>query len=442
MNVVFLLMLGFLMHATRTFSPSGTLPGSSGVTLALGYVLLTAFFAGRVFKGIRLPKLTGYLLAGVVVGPDVLGFVTPVMLDNLSVVNGMAVALIAMTAGTELELRAMRPLFRTIAWISLLGVVGTFLLLAVTIFLARGMLPFLGGLTGAQAGAVALVLAAVAVAQSPAVVVALRDEVEAEGPVSRVVLGVVVLADLLVILMFALASTLAKGVLGRTADVASTLAALGWELPGSLVVGAVLGLILAAYFAKVEGGHGLFLLTVAFVIAEVGARIHFDPLLIALAAGMVVRNATRFGDELHARTETAALPVYILFFAVAGASLHLDALAMLGIPALLIVLVRGAGILVGSRAGAAIAGAPAEVRRFAGFGLLPQAGLALALSLLFARTFPEFGDEARALLLGVVATNELVAPVLYRWALVRAGEAGRRAPAGSAPPEAAGVEPA
>jgi hypothetical protein len=129
--------------------------------------------------------------------------------------------------------------------------------------------------------------------------------------------------------------------------------------------------------------------------------------------------------------------VYVLFFAVTGANLHLDILLVVGAPAAFLVLVRGFGLWAGTHVGARLAGAPPAVGRYAGFGLLPQAGLALALALLFAKTFPEFGEGAAALTLGVVALNELVAPVLYRSALVRSGEAGRLA----APdfPEAAAV---
>lgn len=427
MNVLILLILGALMHATRSFSAGGIASGSSGVSLALGYVLLTAFFAGRVFSGLRLPKLTGYLVAGIVVGPHALDFVTERMVEHLALVNGMAVALIAMTAGAELELHAMRSLVRSIGWITLVAVVGTAVLLAGAVLVIKPFLPFLDALTHGQTLAVALVLGTVLAAQSPAVVVALRDETEADGPVARTVLGVVVLADLVIIFLFAITSAAAKGMLGSGADLGSTLGNVSWELIGSLVVGVAIGGVLALYFAKVPGGRSLFLVTVAFVVAEVGTRLHFDPLLVALAAGILVRNVTPHGDELHRRIEVSALPVYILFFAVAGATLHLDALLVMGVPVLILVLVRGGGFLAGSWIGATIAGAPDDVRRYAGFGLLPQAGLALALSLLFARTFPEFGDAARALTLGVVATNELIAPVLYRWALVRSGEAGRRA---------------
>ena len=182
------------------------------------------------------------------------------------------------------------------------------------------------------------------------------------------------------------------------------------------------------YFFKNFASAALFILLICCIIAEVGRRLHFDPLLLALAAGMSIRNLTTVGDQLHQAIEASSLPVYVVFFGVAGASIHLDVLTRVGVPALIFVATRATGFLVLGRLGAAAAGAPDVVRRFAGFGLLPQAGLALALSLLFARTFPEFGAEAGALTLGVVALNELLAPALYRAAIVRSGEAGQGAP--------------
>jgi Kef-type K+ transport system membrane component KefB len=425
-NVVLLVVVAGLMHATRSFT-SGAAPASAGTLLAFGYFLITAFFAGGVFERLRLPRLTGYLAAGLVTGPALLGLVSAEMVASLDVVNGIAVSMIALSAGTELELRSMRPLLRSIRWITLAGVLGTVVLLAATVWLLRPALPFLHALAPAQAGAVALVLGVVMVAQSPAVVVALRDELRADGPVARTVLGVVVLADLVVIVLFAALSTVAKGALGARADAAQAASLLGWEILGSLAAGAVVGAVLAIWLRWVKGASSLFLFLTTVVVAEVGRRLRFDPLLVALAAGVVVRNASRVADALQRELQLSSLPVSVVFFAVAGASLRLDVLATVWIPAGVLVLVRAAGLLGGSRAGAALAGAPPAVRRWAGLGLLPQAGLALALSTLFANTFPELGPAARALTLGVVALNELLAPALYRLALVRSGEAGRLA---------------
>ena len=444
MSLLYLLLLGFLMHAARSFSVGSDGTGTAGASLALGYALLTAFFAGRIFKMLRLPKLTGYLFAGLAIGPYVLGLLTDRMVEQLAVVNGMAVALIALSAGSEIDLREMRKLLKPLVSIGLIANLGGAALISAAVFAMRPLLPFLAELPLLAAIAVSVVLGVVLSAKSPAVVVALRDELDADGPVSRTVLGVVVAGDLMVILLFAAASSLAKSLLGGGED-SQTAGMIAWELVGSLAVGSMLGGVLAVYLSKVKAGAELFLLTTAFVTAEVGARVHLDPLLLALAAGLIVRNATKLGPVLQKQIEASSLPVYLLFFAIAGASIHIDVLAVVGIPAAVLVVVRAIAFLQGARTGASLAGAPEMVRRWTGFGLLPQAGLALALSLLFGRAFPEFGEEAAALTLGVVAINELVAPALYRIALVRAGEAGARLkpeePADAPAPEAAAAVP-
>lgn len=429
--ILLILSLAGLMQAARSFT-TGTAMDSVGTAQAFGYLLLTGFFAGLLFKRIRLPKLTGYLATGIIVGPPVLGLVSQPSLDTLKLVSGVATALIALTAGTELQLRALKPLLRSILWITLVAVCGTTVLLTITVFFARPLLPFVAQLPILQAAAVSLLLGVVMTAQSPAVVVALRTEMNAEGPLTSTVLGVVVIADLVVIVMFAIASTLAKAAFGTGAGVVATLRVLTWELLGSMAAGVLIGLMLWFYLKKVRASSGLFILLTCCVIAEVGRRLDFDPLLLALAAGTFIRNVTSVGDKLHDAIESSALPIYVVFFAVAGATIHLKELPLIFAPALLFIVVRAAGFLWGAQLGARIAQAPEVVRRYAGFGLLPQAGLALALALLFSRTFPELGSAASALLLGIVALNEILAPAIYRFALVRSGEAGQGRHASSA----------
>jgi len=431
--LILLAVIG-LMTAARSFQVAGASLGSA-TALSVGYLLLSAYLLGYVAKQLRLPKLTGYLGAGLMAGASGFDLLPHAALDDLKIFTGVAVALIALTAGTELELRAMRPLARTILWLTFIAVVGTALLLAGATMLMSGFLPFMAGLDFMEVLAIALVLGVVMSAQSPAVVVALRTELAADGPVCRTVLGVVVIADLVVILLFAATSTFATGVFGSGASTGSTLVHVAWELLGSFVAGAGIGAILALFLRRIAQGTPMFVLMVCFVVAEVGARIGLDPLLVALSAGILIRNLTNQGEALHHAIEGSALPVYLVFFAVAGATIHLDVLAIVGVPALAFVLIRAFGFLGGARIATGISGAPPIVRRWVGFGLLPQAGLALALSMLFARTFPQFGADAGAMMLGVVALNEMVAPVLYRWALVRSGEAGQleSAASGTAP---------
>ncbi len=416
-----------LMVAARSFQVAGASLGSA-TALSVGYLLLSAYLMGHVAKTLRLPKLTGYLGAGLMAGASGLDLLPHAALDDLKIFTGVAVALIALTAGTELELKTMRPLARTILWITLVAVIGTAFVLAGATVLMSSFLPFMAGLSPTQVLAIALVLGVVMSAQSPAVVVALRTEMAADGPVCRTVLGVVVIADLVVILLFAITSTFATSVFGDGGSAGGTLVHVAWELLGSFVAGAGIGMILAFYLRRVNQGTPMFVLMVCFVVAEVGARIGLDPLLVALSAGILIRNLTGQGEALHHAIEGSALPVYLVFFAVAGATIHLDVLAVVGLPAVVFVVARALGFLGGARIATRISGAPEVVRRWVGFGLLPQAGLALALSMLFARTFPQFGADAGAMTLGVVALNELVAPVLYRFALVRSGEAGKSEP--------------
>ncbi|HWB99780.1 MAG TPA: cation:proton antiporter, partial [Bryobacteraceae bacterium] len=333
MQLLLLLILGGLMHAAGTFAPQPSVgSGAAGTALACGYLLLSGFFLGNLFHRVGLPKLTGYIVMGIVAGPQVLSLVSTPMVNNLEIFNGAAVALIALTAGVEFNFPFIRPLMRSISALIVLGILGTVGLLTAAVYLARDLLPFLQHLDTIQAAAMALVLAVTMSAGSPAVVVALRSEMEAEGPLTRTVLGVVVMADLVVILLFAVVSTLAKGALGANADALATARTLAWEIFGSIGSGLLVGLLLAIFLRYVKRGAGLFVVTVAFVTAEVGQRIDFDPLLVALAAGMLIRNATGMGDRLQEEIEGSSLPVYVAFFAVTGAHIHLRELLVIGIP--------------------------------------------------------------------------------------------------------------
>jgi Kef-type K+ transport system membrane component KefB len=425
MRLVFVVILAGLMQAARSFAPDTSLGGgAAGTALACGYLLLTAFLMGSVFKSLRLPRLTGYLTTGIVVGPQVLDLVSTPMVSNLQIFNGTATALIALTAGVELDLRSMKPLLKSISWLSGIAVCGTIALISIAVFLLQSRLPFLHGMAPYQAAAISCVLGVTMVAQSPAVVVALHSEMASDGPLTRTVLGVVVLSDLLVIILFAIVSSIAKTMLGSQTDALRTAGALAWSILGSLAIGALVGVVISIYLRLVKGRSALFVLAAAFLVAEVGQRIDLDPLLVALAAGVLIRNASPQGKRLQEEIEASSLPVYVVFFAVTGATVHIRELLVVGIPAVVLILTRAGGFLSLGRIATALAGAPEQVKKFIGFGLMPQAGLALALALLFVKTFPRIGAEASALVFGSVAINEMLAPVLYRFALVRAREAG------------------
>ena len=346
MPLLLILLLSSLMHTSRSYMANGSGIGVNAAQ-ALGYLMLAAFFAGNFVKHLRLPKLTGYLAIGIIAGPPVLNLVSEAAIERLKLISGMATALIALSAGAEMELRTMRPLIRSVFWISTVAILGTMALLSGAVFLLRPFLPFLRELPVVHAAIVSVILGVVMSAQSPAVVMALRTETGAQGPLMSTVLGVVVLGDFLVILIFAIVSTIGQAVFGGKADLVAVTRSLSWELLGSMVAGVFAGLALWVYLKKVKGSGSLFILVVCVVIAEVGHRLRFDPLLVALAAGVFIRNVTSVGEDLHKGINASLLPVYVVFFSVAGATIHFGILASVWAPALVFIVVRALGFLGG-----------------------------------------------------------------------------------------------
>jgi Kef-type K+ transport system membrane component KefB len=336
------------------------------------------------------------------------------------------VCLIALAAGGELNLKRMRPLFGTIARTVVWVVGASTLSSTVALMLLNPWLPFLHGRGAGAALAISAVIAVSLSAMSPAVVMALLSETRADGPLSRTMLGVVVAADLAVIVSFAVVASGAQAVLGASTSASEVALHVSWELFGSALAGVVIGAVLALYLRKVREGQAIFVLLTCVIMSEIGSRLAFDPLIVALVAGLFMENVAEIETtKLIHEIEAGSLPVYIVFFAVAGAALRLDVLSTVAIPALALVAVRFASIYAASRAASRAADADPAVTRWAFSGYLPQAGLALALPLLYPEVLPGIGEGPGTLVLGVVGINQVVMPVLLRIALTRSGEAGR-----------------
>lgn len=418
-----------LMGAARSFAPASqeSAPGT-GTVLGFGFLVLAALQSGRVFALLRLPRLTGYLLCGLLTGPHLLALLSDRNVADLRIVNGVAVSLIALTAGSELDLRALRPRLRTVSAVSALALLLT--MAAVTLMVAAlgPRLSFLDGFSAAQRWSVALTLGVLLASLSPAVTIAIFAESRARGPVSETSLGVVVLADIVIIVAFTAINTLDARVFGAHGPPSgSPLATLAAEIGGSALAGAVFALALVAWHRVVRAHLSLFIVALCIVATEVGTRLHLDPLLLCLAAGLLLQNALGVPSEVIARTlAPAGLPIYAVFFALAGANLSLRDLRTLWPFALLLSVVRAVTLMGGATLGARLTGAEPAVRRWMPFALIPQAGVSVGLAELVGRHFPTWGVGVKALVLAVMTVNVVVGPLLLRFALARADEVGRR----------------
>lgn len=420
-----LLAVGGLMQAARSFTGDTSIAGTE---LAFGYLLLSAYFTGKIFNRLGLPKLTGYLFSGVISGPFVLGLVTQDMGHSLDVVKDTASAIIALEAGAELQFAKIKPVLRTLRAMTVFAAIGAMFALSAALFVLRPLLPSIfHGFDATQSLAISFAIGVALSAKSPAVVMALLAETRADGPLSRVVLASVVVGDLAVILMFSVALALTGAAIGGSVDVTATALHVGWELIGSMVFGLMIGALIGQYLVSVKEGASLFALMICVVVAEIGSRMSLDPLIVLLTSGIWLRNFSRADatDLLH-HFEAAQLPVFLVFFALAGSHLDIDTLWTLVIPVAILAAVRAASFYAGGRFACRVSGAENVVTKYAWFGFVPQAGLALALAAVLRSTFPQFGDGAAVVLLGVVGLNEAIAPVILRRMLINSGEAGKK----------------
>lgn len=411
-----------LTYATRSFVPRGATITGSGAALAFGFLLVAAIQAAHVFEKLRMPHLTAYIMVGLVFGPEVLGIISAKMLPDLALVKGTAVGLIAFLAGCELNLRRLAPKLRAIGAISACSILATATLLFALMYGVTHILPISADYTTWQRIAVALVCANVIAAFSPAVVIGLISETRARGPLSEMAMSIVVLADLVIVVTYAISSTLAHG-----AFPGSGRGGLGLLVPhifGSIVVGAILGAILAVYARRVGMRSGIFTVAILFVAAEAGAALHLNPLLVGLAAGLFLENVSPVGGELLSRgAESVALPTFAIFFAVVGAEVHLKAFLHVAPFALAAAALRAIGIFAGTHIAARIVRLDPQLARRVPFGLLPQAGVAIALASLVLSDHKPWGSVFGTVILGTIVVNELVAPVLFKNAIIAAGEA-------------------
>lgn len=405
--------------------------------LALGITLIAAYLAGALLERFGLPKVTGYLLFGLVCGPYLLNIINRPMARELQLFNGLAVALIAFIAGLEINVARLRPRLAAITRLS--GVIlGTLYVVLFAIFwIAWPWLPIAPDAPPAVRAALAFLLTAVVASFSPTVTIAVVAESRSAGIFTETSLAVVILADLVLILMFTAAMEAVRFVAGGTQEV-GLLASASWEIVGSLAFGAIIGALFSMYLRAVGREVTLVLVGVCTLLSVAARALHFEPVLAALAAGLVVENvAPPHGDTLKHAVERGALPVLVIFFVAAGASLQIDALETIGIVALIIAALRGALAYGGAAMGSRLSGQTPPVSNMLWMALVSQAGVTLGLTLIAAQEFPEWGAPFQTLMVSLIAINQLVGPVLLRSALARAGEIGRM----DAPPADEGAAP-
>jgi len=386
---------------------------------SLGLILLLALLAGHLVQALRVPEVTGYLLAGIALGPSVLGWVSHENLQALNILSEVALGLILFSVGSVFHQARFARYGRRIFYLTLIESAAAALLVGV------------GTLVTGQSWQVAGLLGAIAIATAPASTLMVLRECNSKGPLSDTLLGIIAVNNILCLGAYSLVAACidlgsgwgASGALIETFY--GSIYPLIWQLIGSVALGFLVGLMLAGWATKVnEQGEMLMLLAGSVLLCVGIARIlELSALIASLGVGATMVNLSARSRRLFHTLSGMDPPFYAIFFVIAGADLDVSLVPSMGILGAYYVFARAAGKFWGARYAARWLGLEDAVQRLLGFGLMAQAGLAVGLVLVINQRFPEHAEIVSTVVLSSVVIYEMFGPISTRYAVTRSGEA-------------------
>ncbi len=411
------------------------------ILLSIAIALMAGLFMTRLIKPLGLPAVTGYLIAGVLVGPyglgqlgtalsiEGLGFTSMEYVEHFGVISDVALGFIAFSIGNEFRLSQLKKIGKQATVIGIFqAVVATVVvdiaLCGLSVILGATVLPM----------SVAVTLGAIASATAPAATLMVVRQYKAKGKLTDLLLPIVALDDAVGLVLFAVSFGIAKGMVSGHVDVFSIVVNPLIEIVASLLLGAVVGFVFDKAENLFHSRSKRLSVSVTFVILTVAVTmikipvgpitIATSPLLACMMLGTVFCNVCESSEELMDRVDRWTTPLFVLFFVISGAELELAVftrLAIVGIGVVFIVF-RSIGKMAGAAISAKMTGCDENIVKYLGITLLPQAGVALGMSVSAMQLGETEGALVRNIVLFAVLIYELVGPVLTKNALLKAGE--------------------
>lgn len=380
----------------------------------LAIILITGIIMARVVSLFKLPNVTGYLLAGLIIGPSFLNIVSSNKVPGLSVVSEAALGFIAYSIGSEFEFNHLKKLGKGILWITVLEALGAVVVVdIVMIFIFKQPIAF------------SIVIGAIAAATAPAATIMVIRQYKAQGPVVDTLLPVVAMDDAVSIMAFGISMAVAKSITGYgQVSMAKAIFSPFLEIILAFLIGIIIGLILSFVSTKTKGESELLTVVISALFLAIGIAKMLDisALLVCMMIGATVANVAPNSDRVLSVAERFTPPIFIAFFTIAGADLDISILKDVGIIGVGYVVFRIIGKVLGASLGAYIADSPKTVKKYLGFTLIPQAGVAIGLSMIAQDTMPTYGMQLRTIILSATVIYELIGPVMTKIALMKAGE--------------------
>ncbi|MCF6342612.1 MAG: cation:proton antiporter [Bacteroidales bacterium] len=403
------------------------------VIFIVGFVIvaLAANQIAKVLQGIKLPLITGLIITGIIAGSSGLNFISPEAIKKLNFLNEIALAIIAFSAGAELYLNELRSRINSIKWMTIGQLIITFVLSSLAIYFLADLIPFMADLPAKSKISISILFGTIFVARSPSSAIAVINEMRANGPFTKTVMGVTVVKDVLVIILFAISFSLAKAFIGNEKIGMLFLLILLFELLLSFVFGIAFGKLFDWLFSLhlrrvfkwgliILIGYSVYLFSY-FLQMQTEELFHHgirtEPLLICIIASFVVTNYTKHRIEFSELLNEIGPVIYIIFFTLTGASLSFQMLLSVFGIAVGLFFIRLFTMFVGGAFGVVAAKDKKEYTFIAWMPYLTQAGVALGLATIVAHEFPEWGYAFETIVIAIIILNQLVGPPLFKWSL-------------------------
>ncbi|MCY6370226.1 cation:proton antiporter [Clostridium ganghwense] len=381
----------------------------------LGIILFSGMLMGKVVSLFKLPKVTGYLIAGVLIGPSIFNLVPSRAAGKLTVIADAALGFIAYSIGSQFNCENLKALGKRIFTITMFEALGAVIMVdLVMIFIFKMSIPF------------SITLGSIAAATAPAATLMVIKQYKAKGPVVNTLLPVVAMDDAVGIIIFGISTTVAGALMNNTAHFSMVKAIFFpfLEIIYALLLGLAVGVLLSIISKKPEGEDQLLSMTIASLFFTIGisTSLNISPLLSCMMVGATITNIAPANTRTLSVIDRFTPPVFIAFFTIAGVELNLTMLTKVGIVGIAYILTRLVGKIIGAAIGSKLSKCPKTVQKYLGLTLVPQAGVAIGLAMVAETMIPEFGSSIRTIILSATVIYELIGPLLTKTALIKAGE--------------------
>lgn len=395
--------------------------------ISLGFILIAAYSFGELTYYLGLPRISGYLIAGIIFGPyssvifgtEILSIFTDTSVNDLRLLNGLAVGLIAISAGGEIVLKEFLAEKKIISLIVLFKLILVPAVLTGIILFTAPYIPIFNNVPYNVILITALFTGVLMLATSPAATIAVMNETGDRSKLSQLVLSIAVVKDIILVILISLLIAFSKSILGGAGFNSIVLLDGLKEIALSIVAGSAAAYLIILYLKYVKEELLIFILASILIISEVSKLLHLDVLLVFITIGIVVRNFSKYTDDLIEPIKKLSLPVYVIFFTIAGAGLNLNALVLTFQLTILIFVVRLILLYSSTKIAAKLASEIPLLQNNLWLGFVSQSAMALGFMIYFTSNINQVQELITPIIVSIVGLNLLIGPALFKIAIKR-----------------------